>query len=304
MSTANSKRWIWAILLAVLFPLFAVHFSCVAIMGPGTWGSGLEEKLPEISPAASNSRLGPYLEEFAGQAHATSPDVQIPPQAGSLRGRAVFSDHIEPEGLWVVQVHVGERWVDDQRIVLWHSGASEYERVAIPEGMIVENPVFIRRGGRVILVFTRWQSWFLPMAGKVGRFWRSVFDKPLRPEYSLYLYDLDAQRSTYWGPGHTLVVSPDGKRGLLLRSGAMAGGYYSLHVWDFETDELETVVSLRESDPGSVRSFEYRWSEDSRAFQLSGRTGGFERRKPEGRDLNLIYLIGDPKLYKVSDGGA
>ena len=81
----------------------------------------------------------------------------------------------------------------------------------------------------------------------------------------------------------------------------MAGSYYSLHVWDFETDEVETVLSLRESDPGSGRSFEYRWSGDSRAFQLTGRTSGFERRNPEGRDLNLIYLIGDSNLYEVGE---
>ncbi len=301
MPAANNKRWIWAVLLAVLFPIFAIHFSCVAIMGPGTWGSGLEEKLPEIIPAASNARLSPYLEEFANLSRETSSDVELPGDAGTLPGRAIYSDHIEPEGLWVVQTHEGKRWVDEQRVILLRGGDTEPKRAAIPDGMIVENPVFIRRGGRVMLVFSRWQSWFLPMAGKVRRFWRSVFDETLRPEYSLYLYDLDRQQSTYWGPGHTLLASPDRQRALLLRSGAMAGGYYSIHLWDFETDKLETIVSLRESDPGSGRSFEYLWSADSRAFQLTGRTGGFERRKREGRDLNLIYLVGDPNLYAVSD---
>ena len=65
MPAAKNRRWIWAVLFVVLFPLFATHFSCIAVLGPGTWGSGLEEKLPSIVPGNSNPRVAGYAKEFA-----------------------------------------------------------------------------------------------------------------------------------------------------------------------------------------------------------------------------------------------
>ncbi len=301
MPAAKNRRWIWAVLFVVLFPLFATHFSCIAVLGPGTWGSGLDERLPTIMPANSNPRVAGYVKEFAYRARKAASQVEAPPGASPFPGRAVYSDSIAPGNLWVVQTHEGERWIDEQRVFVLRGGGAERQEVRIPEAMLVENPVFLRRGGRVVLVFGRWHSWHLSMGGKLARYWDSLFDETLRPEYSLYLYDLDEKQSTYWGPGHTLVASPDRRRALLLRSGALGGSYYSLHLWDFDTDELETIVSLRESDPGSGRSFDYRWAKDSRAFQLTGRTGGFVRRQREGRDLNLIYLVGNPNLYEVTE---
>ena len=222
MPAAKNRRWIWAVLFVVLFPLFATHFSCIAVLGPGTWGSGLDEKLPTIMPANSNSRVAGYVREFADHPRKAASQVEAPPGASPFPGRAVYSDSIAPENLWVVQTHEGERWIDEQRVFVLRGGGAERQEVRIPEAMLVENPVFLRRRGRVVLVFGRWHSWHLSMGGKLARYWDSLFDETLRPEYSLYLYDLDEKQSTYWGPGHTLVASPDRHRALLLRSGPWA----------------------------------------------------------------------------------
>ena len=301
MPSSKSRKWIWAVLLAVLFPLFAVHFSCVAVLGPGTWGSGLDEKEPTIVPAQARPEVSGYIQEFVGRPRQFGAPAELPDAAGPFPGRAVYADSLEPENLWVVQTHDGERWVDEQHVFLWHGQSAQREEINITNGMLVKNPVLVRHRGRVMVVFGRWDTWYLPTGRKLTRYLSSLSDETLRPEYSLYLYDLDEKRSTYWGPGHTLVASPDRRRALFLRSGAMGGSYYSLHLWDLDTDQVETIVSLRESDPGSGRSFEYRWSKDSRAVELFGRTAGFERRRPEARDLNLIYVIGDTNLYDVSE---
>jgi hypothetical protein len=93
-------------------------------------------------------------------------------------------------------------------------------------------------------------------------------------------------------------VAPSLRRAIFLRSGALGGGFYSLYDWDFESDRVQTVLSLRESDPGSGRSFEYAWSSDSKAVRISGRTGGFARRGGAPRSLDLLYLV-DGSVYEI-----
>jgi hypothetical protein len=96
-----------------------------------------------------------------------------------------------------------------------------------------------------------------------------------------------------------LKPSPDRRSAILLRSGAVGAGYYSMHLWDFEHDRLTTIASLRESDPGSDRSFDYEWSSDSRAIHITGHTGGFARRRGQPRSLDLVYLLAGQQLYDL-----
>ena len=65
MHSAGSKRWIFAVLLALLFPALAIHASCVAVLGPGNWGSGMEEHIPEILTDQSHPALADYRSEFS-----------------------------------------------------------------------------------------------------------------------------------------------------------------------------------------------------------------------------------------------
>jgi hypothetical protein len=166
--------------------------------------------------------------------------------------------------------------------------------------MILEQPTLMKRGGDTFVVVARWAPWALSPLDKLSRYLRSYADSTLRPEFSLYLYRLPSGPLEYWGPGHTLKPSPDRRRAILLRSGALGSGYYSMHLWEFEQGRLTAILSLRESDPGSGRSFDYDWSSDSRAVQVTGATGGFERRRGTPRSLDLIYLVGDEALYDLA----
>jgi hypothetical protein len=93
MSVKRKRSWIFAILVATVFPAIAIHTSCVAVMGPGTWGSGLEERAPEILSAASNPAVQAYSREFLRQPEEI-PRLDLPQglDAGSLRGTVVWVD--------------------------------------------------------------------------------------------------------------------------------------------------------------------------------------------------------------------
>ena len=91
---APARRWLPAVLLVIFFPLAAVHFSCVAVLGPGSWGSGVEEKTPELLPAGGNPELLQYIDEFS------APAPERPGWDGDLsglEGTVVFADRLEDE---------------------------------------------------------------------------------------------------------------------------------------------------------------------------------------------------------------
>jgi hypothetical protein len=317
MANKPNRRWILAILLVVLFPALAIHVSCVAVLGPGSWGSGMQEKLPELLPAASNPEVEQYAREFAKAppapaeraSEAGAPQVSgleegagLAEAASGLPGKVFWIDRLASEDLAVVATHEGRNWVEKQHFFLWDGsqqpGAAR--ELDLAPAMILESPTLMKRGAQTVLVVARWLPWGVPPLEKLSRYVRSYADPTLRPETSLYLYPLPSGPLRYWGPGHTLKPSPDRRLAILLRSGAMAAGYYSMHLWDFENDRLTTILSLREADPGSGRSFDYSWSADSRAVHISGATGGFQRRKPQPRTLDLIYLVGDGTVYDLA----
>jgi hypothetical protein len=299
MSQHRSRRWIFAVLLAILFPAFAFHASCVAVLGPGNWGSGMEEMIPEILETASSPEALRYQIEFAeGGDQTVPPTPQLPPVL-DLPGKLLSTDHDQQAARWVVQTYEGQRWIDQQRFYLQSEPEAQPRELDLPDSMIFENPVFIHPNSGAMLVLEHWNSWYIPATAKLRRYARSWLDATLRPERSLYLYDIESHSLSYFGPGHDLAVAPDRRRGALLRSGATSSGFYSLHIWDFASGEINTVMSLHESDPGSGRSFHYRWSRDSRALHLTGGSAGFARRNPARVELNHLHIVGTPGLYPL-----
>ncbi len=317
MSAKKKKSWILAILVATVFPAIAFHASCVAVLGPGSWGSGLEERIPEFLPAASNPAVQAYAQEFSGHPEE-KPRLDLPEglDPATLRGTVVWVDALDEAGLWVIQTYDGKNWTEGQRVYLWansgpqaaerreraNPGTPRLEEIGIGRVRIVERPTLIRQGDTMALVYGRWHSWAIPATEKLTRYARSWLDPELRPEFSLYIYDVESRRSEYFGPGHVLKASPSRRHGAILRSGALRAGYYSIHVWNFASGDVKAVLSLREADEGSGQSFDYRWSADSKALQIKGMTGGFERRKPvPAREFNLIYLDEQQAVYELQE---
>ena len=305
---APTRRWLPAVLLVIFFPLAAVHFSCIAVLGPGSWGSGVEEKTPELLVAAGKPELLQYIDEF------TAGEPERPAWKGDssgFEGAVVFSDHLEDSDdleendleendPWVIQTaRVGGNSTQDQRVYLRPPGGDRFRELDIPREMIVDRPTLLRNGSSVVLVLGRWNSWGIPALHKISRYLRSYLDSSLLPEYSLYVHDISARTTRYQGPGGTLKASPDRRKAAFLRSGSRGTSLHSIHVWDLETGKTETVLSLTEADPGSGTSFDYRWSGDSRALHISGGAGGFVARSAEPRQLNLIYLLAEKAIYSV-----
>jgi hypothetical protein len=350
MAVKSGKKWIPAVLMAVVFPALAVHVSCVAVIGPGSWGSGMEEKAPVWLAIEPGSPVAAYIGEFRSREPIAQPTF---PELEGVQGKAFWSDYVRSENLGVLATHEGQAWVEKQHFYLWRrerddvgdrrakpgeSGQEaprpdEGEQAARPEGqaeaqpdneagaqlesqakgqgireldlpseMILERPTLLARNGQMFLVVGRWRPWAIPPLEKLSRYLKSYADPTLRPEFLLYVHPLSTGALEYWGSGHTLKPSPDRRFAILLRSGAIGAGYYSMHLWDFEQDRLTTIVSLREADAGSGRSFEYDWSYDSRAVHITGMTGGFKRRGGTPRSLDLIYLVGVDGLYDLETG--
>ncbi len=289
--TRQNRRWVFAVMTAVLFPALAFHASCIAVMGPGAWGSGLEEADPERHEPTELIRR--YAAELADRPSGDFPDatdLQPPPDAqfeGKIRQSYIGSDQA------VYLTAEGDRWTDRQHLYLREN--SSISELSLETAHTLTRPRILRRQ----VLYERWDPWAVSATQKIRRYISSWVDETKQPEASLYVYDPAAEQWNFVMPGHTLVPSPDGSRAVLLRSGAMAAGYYSIHVWVDDESEPRAILSLREADEGSGRSFVMRWTSDSAAIQVVGRTGGFARRKREPSDFDLIYVVDEEKMYDL-----
>lgn len=283
-----------------------MHFSCVAVLGPGAWGSGREERVPELLAPDGDALLLRYANELGGSetgGEGSKQSVSVPGFEGlGLEGEIFQHDRLDPEGPRTAATHGGPRWVDRQRLYLIAADDS-VERIPIPAAWLVERADFVRRSGGAAIVLSAWNPWPPGAGGKVARYLKSWFEPAMRTDRGLFLMNVAGGRAAgepeWFGPGHSLVVAPDRRRALFLRSGALGASYYSLHLWEADSDRTPALISLHEADPGSGRSFSYRWSGDSRAFLLSGETAGFERRKPAPRSLKLLYLLERRAFYDL-----
>lgn len=297
---ARNYRWVLAISAAVVFPALILHTTCIAVLGPGTWGSGMEETLPEFSkptPAVEQ-----YRQEFAGSEAGQVVDDEpatIPADAEIL-GELRWSTRSENRAILLTEEIQG----DSRRQHLYVQVGGRYSEIPIPSTHIVVRPQWA--GDRII--YERWNPWAVPPVQKLRRYVASWVDTSLRPEASLYGLDPELVQWRFLMPGHSLAVAPDGRRAALLRSGALLAGYYSIHVWEIDTFETRAVVSVREHATESTESFSLQWSNDSAALRIFGRTGGFERRSSresgeDGTPLDLVYLVSDGKIYDLNSAG-
>lgn len=297
-NSAQKYRWILAVMTAVLFPALILHTTCVAVMGPGTWGSGIEEALPDFK--RPTPRIERYQQEFARTAantnegdHSSTPEAE-PGIVGTVR----WIDHSEHRRVYLTE----EPGAGAARQRLYILEGGKLREAPIPSGHIVARPKWA--GDRII--YERWNPWAIPAIHKLRRYVASWTDPSLRPEVSLYGSESDFTEWRHLMPGHSLAVAPDGRHAALLRSGALLAGYYSVHVWRVDTEETPVIVSLREHGDRATKSFALSWSADSSALRIYGRTGGFKRRGPrdgggpDGIAVDLLFLLADQSVYDLS----
>lgn len=299
---SKNRSWILALLAAVAFPTVVLHTTCIAVMGPGTWGSGVEELLPEL---ATPTRMAlDYASEFEASGRAASgrsPHGDAV-EVGQLRGRLRWSHRLGDKTLFLTEEP--ERGVAVQHLYAAVPGG--VRELSLPRGHIVVRPHWVADG----LVYERWNPWAIPPLAKLQRYFRSWADRTLRPEAALYWSGDGGATWSYAMPGHTLSVSPDGRFVAFLRSGALLATYYSLHVWQIGSAKAYAVVSLREHAGEGTKSFSMEWSGDSGALRIHGRSDGFERRDSQdpgpGKDtsLDLLYMPADRLLYDLHSGPA
>lgn len=294
-------RWMIAISGAVVFPAVILHSTCIAVMGPGTWGSGLEEALPPFRKPTDT--VEQYRQEFAAddtERKAAVGSEELPSEV-SITGDILWRDHSENRAILLTE----EKYAGAGRQHLYMVVDGQLTEVPIPPSHLVVRPRWA--GDRII--YERWNPWAIPPAQKLRRYVASWLDPSLRPEAALYGSESDPGNWRFLMPGHSVSLAPDRSRAALLRSGALLAGYYSVHVWQMDSLEAPVVVSLREHGDRATKSFSLSWSRDSAALHIVGRTSGFERRGSvrgggdEGVAVDLIYLVTDGTLYDLNSEG-
>ncbi len=288
----KSYRWIPALLTAVLFPALVLHTTCVAVLGPGTWGAGVVELEPELQAPTDKARS--YQEEFENAAsepaETEKPELETPGRVvwTSVRGdRTAY--HVMPQ----------EGTDGPTQIVLRDTAGTR--EIPLPAGFVATRPQLF--GSQ--LVCERWLPWAVPAGEKVARYVASWTDPTLRPEVAIYAFDEAKSSWDYVIPGHTLTTAPDGRRASLLRSGALLAGYYSLHIWSRDSGDAEALFSLREAGELGTGSFTFRWSSDSNALHIGGHTAGLQRRssqktlEKDAIALNLLYVADEDQVYDL-----
>ena len=294
-------RWVYAVLTAVLFPAVVFHGTCIAVLGPGTWGSGMEEMLPEFHKPTPELRQLGVASGAAALAAPSGLDEGESTHRADLPGRVLW---VSGDGSRSVYLTEDDGPEHDRQRLFADSGDGVLE-IELPKGFIAARPQWV--GSRIVAEC--WNPWAIPAVGKLTRYLASWADPTLRPEVSIYEAEDTFGDWRFLMPGHTVTVAPDGKHAGLLRSGALLAGYYSIHVWEVETGDAPAILSLREHAGRGAQSFSFRWSEDSSAFQIRGRTDGFDRRSsqrgagPDGIAINLLYVLGDQKLYDLGPEG-
>ena len=300
-STASNRRWIFAVLTAVLFPAVALHSTCVAVMGPGTWGSGMQEVPPDFKKPTLTAEKYARAIGSNGQGLAASekPAPELTAEVQML-GQLKWMHRAGSRIAYLTE----DISSHDARQRLYIAESDRIRQLAFPSDHIVVRPQWAGEN----LIYERWNPWALPASGKVRRYVASWMDPSLRPEAALYESTTEQGGWRFLTPGHSLTVSPDGRYAAFLRSGALLAGYYSIHVWRLGTSQDPAILSLREHDGQGSRSFSLRWSQDSKALRIHGKTGGYSRRGsrggggPDGIRVDLLYLTSNRTVYDLNFG--
>ena len=317
MNSIGKKLGIlFAILFSIPILLFAVYIlvgagaAVIDIFTPKGFGGGVVYEKQQILSGNLPEEVNAYKNEFKDVdansyfQYPLSTTTKVPELEGlTFKGRAYWWDYFKDRGWGVLLTYEGNYWRENQHVYIYRRQTNSLEELNsfAENGMVIEEIKIFFLNGKVNLLVVRWDPW-VKYVTKNGRSERIVLRKETweRPEYGLYTCGIDGKELKYICPGHSAEVSPDRLKVAFLRS---AGASYSLHIWYPNEDRITSVLSLcGEADVGSGRSFDFRWSADSKALSVRGCGCGYYGYKPKSfMGSDLIYILETNRLYSTSD---
>ena len=248
--------------------------------------SGVTECVPAITPVVNSPGMQQYVSEFAERRKSEGTTNRGPPQdahknIAAVRGKIFIRETNPVAGSSLVVSYEGEHWNDQQRLYYFPSNHGYTEIVAF-QGKALLSAVFLTNevGAEIAI-----------LADVSEDVWK----------HSIWKLDLRSNQLARVTTGGWWMMSPDGKSILFRRSDGE--GFHSFHLLNLSNDEMQDIISMWESDPGSGTSFDVAWSKDSKAVNFFGSCSGFYRRG-QGRQtlFDLVYSISEKKMYSSALG--
>jgi hypothetical protein len=278
---------------ACVLAFYLLHLGWFLIFGPPQWFEAVQARSPQISSVQLGSAHDRYLAELrrAAPARLAAPATRIPE---GLSGSVVREDRLGASGPALLQT----RSEGTDRIYVRAQQGAPWREIVLPQaGRIGEARWIGTAEGERLLVEGRRPWW--PRSTQYGRFWIAIFRPALRPSSGLYLLDPRTDVARFLCAGAVPTPSPDRASVAFLRSSGR--GLHSLHVWTASEPEARTVVSLWEADPGSGRSFHWRWSDDSAVLFVQGRARGYAASPSRtARAVDLLYELREDRLAELA----
>ena len=299
-SRQPSRGWRRATLAgAAVALLIMAHYGWFTVLGPpARWGTGVVTVDPTIERADA-AAIQPG-DRWAPDRAATFPARLSTVALDGVQGKPFELDVAGDDGMGVLQTFAGPSWTQGQRLYVRAGAAAPWRELTLPPGLMLSDACLVRPGGRPAVLVSAWQPWW-PYERSYGRFVRSVLDRALRPEHAIYLLDLDGGGMRFLFPGEGLTLSPDRRSLAYVTSENDHAGFHTIAVWSAATGTSVPILSLWEADPGSGRSFGYRWSESSRALRIEGATQGFARwGRGRHQAIRLVYLVEPRRLLDTA----
>jgi len=260
----------------------------------------VEEKIPDIISITNAPDLQQYVLEFSKPVPSASPgpivtknerkEPPLPVDHSLIQGKVFYVDHNTNCFLWLMQSYTGSNWWERQRLYVYSEKTKELQEMnafahkEIEEGFVLSDKdcaeLFLVTSVSRCDDYSPWadELWTYTMRNKE---WKRI------------------------SIGGWIDISPDRSKVAFWKSSKeifwlWGGGFHCLYLWDIKSGQIEPIISMWESDPGSGPGWDYRWAADSKAIHFSGNCGGFyKNEKRRYTELNLIYLVKDKKMFSV-----
>lgn len=288
------------VLLAIVPRIVSrVRFEIFCIFGPPAF-YGVEDDItfPDIIARCPDD-IFDYVKEFKAKNEMDSFIDSSMINDSIIIGKVFNYDAIPELDISLVQTYSGRSWGIGQHLFVGSTIHRGWKEVSLPENMIFQDATLLPDDNGYIIFLSRWNNW-RPYRDKYERFLKSHNDKTLRAERSVYIFNPTTKKLDYLFPGYHLVPSPDRLYIGYMISQSLYGGKHMIMIYDRQTKQSKSVLSLYESDLGSGSSFDYVWSKDSKVLFLKGGTSGFDKQQPFKKgNFQLIYSIENGVLYDV-----